>query len=142
VNPTDNKLSGKVTMADEIDTRKAIRAANGLHTFSQSSRNTGWSSCQRLHDAGWPRMDQLLSDGRGIRRTANRAKGSKPRGEHFPALQESLEDFDLVKTVGTSKVVMEPAGVGHIYAMNSSAGSIGSRWRDRADARSSSKQAR
>ena len=38
VNPTDNKVVGKVTMADEIDTRKAIGAAKeAFNTFSQSS---------------------------------------------------------------------------------------------------------
>ncbi len=29
VNPTNNTVIGKVTMADEIDTRQAIAAANG-----------------------------------------------------------------------------------------------------------------
>lgn len=39
VNPTDNKVIGKVTMADEIDTRKAIAAAKeAFNTFSQSSK--------------------------------------------------------------------------------------------------------
>src|SRR5580700_2345477 len=39
VNPTDNKVIGKVTMADEIDARKAIRAAKeALNSFSQSSK--------------------------------------------------------------------------------------------------------
>jgi len=37
VNPTDNKVIGKVTLADEIDTRKAIGAAKrGLqHLFAK-----------------------------------------------------------------------------------------------------------
>ena len=39
VNPTDNKVIGKVTMADEIDTRNAIGAAKeAFNTFSQSSK--------------------------------------------------------------------------------------------------------
>jgi aldehyde dehydrogenase (NAD+) len=32
VNPTDNKVIGKVTMADAIDTRKAIAAAKQAFT--------------------------------------------------------------------------------------------------------------
>src|SRR5438477_13147815 len=38
VNPTNNTVIGKVTMADEIDTRQAIAAAKeAFNTFSQSS---------------------------------------------------------------------------------------------------------
>ena len=39
VNPTNNRVIGKVTMADEIDTRQAIAAAKeAFNTFSQSSK--------------------------------------------------------------------------------------------------------
>jgi len=52
VNPTDNKVIGKVTMADEIDTRKAIGAAKeAINTFSQTSKEYRMELLQRLHDA-------------------------------------------------------------------------------------------
>ena len=52
MNPTDNKVIGKVTMADEIDTRKAIGAAKeAFNTFSQSSKEYRMELLQRLHDA-------------------------------------------------------------------------------------------
>ena len=39
VNPTDNTVIGKVTMADEIDTQKSIAAAKeAFKGFSQSSK--------------------------------------------------------------------------------------------------------
>src|SRR5438876_8112908 len=61
VNPTDNKVIGKVTMADEIDTRKAIGAAKAAsNTFSQSSKEYGTQILQRLQDAVAKRMDQLV----------------------------------------------------------------------------------
>ena len=61
VNPTDNKVIGKVTMADEIDTRKAIGAAKeAFNTFSQSSKEYRMDCLQRLHDAVAKRMDQLV----------------------------------------------------------------------------------
>jgi aldehyde dehydrogenase (NAD+) len=42
----------------------------------------------------------------------DRAKGSNNLAANiFLHSKKVLEDFDLVKTVGTSKVVMEPAGV-------------------------------
>jgi hypothetical protein len=51
VNPTDNKVIGKVTMADEIDTRKAIGAAKeAFNTFSQSSKAYRMELLQQLHD--------------------------------------------------------------------------------------------
>src|SRR6202044_42199 len=43
----------------------------------------------------------------------------------FLHLKKVLEDFQLIKTVGTSEVVMEPAGVVGVFTpWNSSAGSI------------------
>ncbi|HSY18879.1 MAG TPA: aldehyde dehydrogenase family protein [Candidatus Acidoferrales bacterium] len=61
VNPTDNKVIGKVTMADEIDTRKAIGAAKeAFNTFSQSSKEYRMDCLQRLHEAVARRMDQLV----------------------------------------------------------------------------------
>jgi aldehyde dehydrogenase (NAD+) len=56
----------------------------------------------------------------------DRAKGSNNLAANiFLHFKKVLEDFDLVKTVGTSKVVMEPAGVVGIFTpWNSSAGSI------------------
>src|SRR5882757_10068409 len=61
VNPTDNKIIGKVTMADEIDTRKAIGAAKAaFSTFSQSGKEYRMELLQRLHDAVARRMDQLV----------------------------------------------------------------------------------
>src|SRR6267154_1169935 len=61
VNPTDNKVIGKVTMADEIDTRKAIGAAKeAFNTFSQSSKEYRLELLQRLHDAEPKRGNQLV----------------------------------------------------------------------------------
>ena len=41
VNPTNNSVIGKVTMADEIDTRQAIAAAKeAFNTFSESSKES------------------------------------------------------------------------------------------------------
>ena len=126
VNPTDNKVIGKVTMADEIDTRKAIGAAKeAFNTFSQSSKEYRMELLQRLHDAVAKRMDQLV-EATVVEYGApqDRAKGSNNLAANiFLHFKKVLEDFDLVKTVGTSKVVMEPAGVVGIFTpWNSSAG--------------------
>src|SRR6201998_4940654 len=61
VNPTDNKVIGKMTLADEIHTRKAIGAAKeAFNTFSQSSKEYRMDCLQRLHEAVVKRMDQLV----------------------------------------------------------------------------------
>src|ERR1700722_13756593 len=128
VNPTNNTVIGKVTMADEIDTRQAIAAAKeAFNTFSQSSKEYRMDCLQRLHDAVAKRMDPLV-DATVMEYGApqDRAKGSNNLAANiFLHFKEVLKGFDLVKTVGTSKVVMEPAGVVGIFTpWNSSAGSI------------------
>src|SRR5580692_5993543 len=128
VNPTNNTVIGKVTMADEIDTRQAIAAAKeAFKTFSQSSKEHRMDCLQRLHDAVAQRMDQLV-DATVLEYGApqDRAKGSNNLAANiFLHFKEVLKDFDLARTVGTSKVVMEPAGVVGIFTpWNSSAGSI------------------
>src|SRR6267154_341510 len=128
VNPTNKTVIGKVTMADEIDTRQAIAAAKeAFDTFSQSSKEYRMDCLQRLHDAVAKRMDQLV-DATVLEYGApqDRAKGSNNLAANiFLHFKEVLKDFDLARTVGTSKVVMEPAGVVGIFTpWNSSAGSI------------------
>jgi hypothetical protein len=103
VNPTDNKVIGKVTMADEIDTRKAIGAAKeAFNTFSQTSKEYRMELLQRLHDAVANRMDQLV-EATVVEYGApqGRAKGSNNLAANiFLHFKKVLEDFDLVKTVG------------------------------------------
>src|SRR5580658_2161371 len=54
VNPTNNTVIGKVTMADEIDTRQAIAAAKeAFHTFRKEARNTAWTACNGC-TTPWP----------------------------------------------------------------------------------------
>src|SRR5258706_16315597 len=128
VNPTNNRVIGKVTMADEIDTRHAVAAAkDAFNSFSQSSKEYRMDCLQRLHDSVAKRMDQLV-DATVLEYGApqDRAKGSNNLAANiFLHFKEVLKDFDLARTVGTSKVVMEPAGVVGIFTpWNSSAGSI------------------
>ena len=92
-NPTDNKVIGKVTMADEIDTRKVIGAAKeAFNTFSQSSKE------YRMEPLQQPQSRRGLSEWiNSLKRMVveygapqDPCEGlQQPRGEHFPALQES-----------------------------------------------------
>src|SRR5260221_2723132 len=61
VNPTNNRVIGKVTMEDEIGARHAIAAAkDAFNTFSQSSKEYRMDCLQRLHDSVAKQMDQLV----------------------------------------------------------------------------------
>src|ERR1700761_490894 len=114
VNPANNRVIGKVTMADEVDTRRAIAAAKeAFKTFSQTSKEYRMDCLQRLHEAVARRMDQLV-EATVLEYGApqDRAKGSNNLAANiFLHFKQVLEDFELEKTVGTSKIVMEPAGV-------------------------------
>src|ERR1700685_1234040 len=128
VNQTNNMVIGKVTMADEIDTRQAIAAAKeAFNTFSQSSKEYRMGCLQRLHDAVARRMDHLV-DATVLEYGApqERAKGSNNLAANiFLHFKGILNDFDFATTAGTSKVVFEPLGVVGIFTpWNSSAGSI------------------
>src|ERR1700684_1147242 len=107
VNPTNNTVIGKVTMADEIDTRLAIAAANEAFNTSQTSKEYRMDCLQRLHDSVARRMDQLV-DATVLEYGApqDRAKGSNNLAANiFLHFKEVLKDFDLASTVGTSQVV-------------------------------------
>jgi aldehyde dehydrogenase (NAD+) len=128
INPTNNQVIGKVTMADVVDTRVAIGAAKeAFKTFSQTSREERMNYLQRLHDSVSRRMDDL------VRATVleygapqQRAIGSNDLAANiFLHFKKVLEDFEFVATVGRSKVWLEPIGVVGIFTpWNSSAGSI------------------
>jgi aldehyde dehydrogenase (NAD+) len=128
MNPTNNRVIGKVTMADEIDTRHAIAAAKeAFNAFSQSSKEYRMDCLQRLHEAVSKRMDELVeATVQEYGAPHDRARGSNNLAANiFLHFKEVLRDFDLARTVGESKVVMEPAGVVGIFTpWNSSAGSI------------------
>ena len=121
VNPTNNTVIGKVTMADEIDTRQAIAAAKeAFNTFSQSSKEYRMDCLQRLHDAVAKRMDQLV-DATVLEYGApqDRAKGSNNLAANiFLHFKEVLKDFDLDKNCRNIQSRHGTGGRGgHIYAL-------------------------
>jgi aldehyde dehydrogenase (NAD+) len=128
INPTNNQVIGKVTMADLIDTRKAIAAAKeAFKSFSQTSREGRMAYLQRLHDSVSRRMDDLVqATVLEYGAPQQRAIGSnKLAADIFLHFKEVLKDFEFVSTVGASQVWLEPLGVVGIFTpWNSSAGSI------------------
>src|SRR6202789_1461716 len=128
INPTNNEVIGKVTMADEIDTRQAIAAAKkAFASFSQTSAADRMDYLQRLHDSVSKRMDALVQ-GTVLEYGApqDRARGSNALAANiFLHFKDVLKTFALTEVVGSSQVVLEPIGVVGIFTpWNSSAGSI------------------
>ncbi len=128
VNPTNNEVIGKVTMADEIDTRRAIAAAKqAFKTFSQTSTEERLDYLQRLHESVSKRMSELVqATVQEYGAPQDRAKGSNGlAADIFLHFKKVLKDVDLTPTVGSSEVLLEPVGVVGIFTpWNSSAGSI------------------
>src|SRR5882762_8735391 len=62
ISPTSGKLIGRVTLADEEDTRRAIAAAKGaLVSFGRSIKEERATILRRLHEAASARLDDLTA---------------------------------------------------------------------------------
>ena len=128
VNPTNNEVIGKVTLADETDMRQAIAAAKKAFTsFSQSTKEVRMDYLQRLHDSVSKRVGDLVqATVLEYGAPQDRAKGSNALAANiFLHFKETLRKTELSEVVGTSLVLLEPVGVVGIFTpWNSSAGSI------------------
>jgi aldehyde dehydrogenase (NAD+) len=128
VNPTNNEVIGKVTLADETDMRRAIAAAKKAFTsFSQTTKEVRMDYLQRLHDSVSKRVGDLVqATVLEYGAPQDRAKGSNALAANiFLHFKETLRKTDLSEVVGTSLVLLEPVGVVGIFTpWNSSAGSI------------------
>lgn len=128
INPSNNKLIGQLILADEEDTRKAIAAAKeAFKTFSKTTVAERSEYLQRLHDAVMKRQDDLIQatiEEYGA--PMQRAVWSNQLGAQiFLQFKNILNDFEFVKTMGVSKVVLQPMGVAAIMtSWNSNIGSI------------------
>lgn len=125
VDPSSGQLTGHVRLGDVADTRRAISAARAaFNTFSRSSIAQRGAWLQRLHDAVLARADEaadaLVQEYGGAAHTS--AARSRYTAHMFLDVKRVMEEHQFVKTVGTSKVVLEPVGVvGIITPWNSSA---------------------
>src|SRR5271163_2220412 len=128
VNPTNNEVIGKVTLADAADMRQAIAAAKKAFTsFSQTTKEVRMDYLQRLHDSVSKRVGDLVqATVLEYGAPQDRAKGSNALAANiFLHFKETLGKTDLSEVVGTSLVLLEPVGVVGIFTpWNSSAGSI------------------
>src|SRR5260221_10022893 len=113
VNPTRNEVIGKVTLADEIDTRSAVAAAKrAFKSFSRTTPQERMDFLQRLHQAVSRRMDDLVQ-AKVLEYGAPqaRAKGSNElAANNFLHFKQGLGEFALPTPTGRSTVVCQPRG--------------------------------
>ena len=125
VRPTDGKVIGRVTLADEEDTRRAIAAAKrAFTTYSRSTKEERTGILRRLHQAISARIDDLtaamVEEYGGVVQFARVIVESGVNA--FPAAEKGLEELPLTRNWGRTTVTLEPVGVaGLITAWNANA---------------------
>ena len=125
IKPTNGQLIGRVTLADEEDTRLAIAAANrAFVSFGKSTKEERSKILSRLHEAASARVDDLtaamVEEYGGVVQFARLIVQSGINA--FLAAEQALKDLPLTRTWGKTTVTLEPVGVaGLITAWNANA---------------------
>jgi len=125
VRPTDGKVIGRVTLADEEDTRRAIAAAKrAFTTYGRSTKEERIGILRRLHQAISARIDDLtaamVEEYGGVVQFARVIVESGVNA--FPAAEKGLDELPLTRSWGRTTVTLEPVGVaGLITAWNANA---------------------
>jgi aldehyde dehydrogenase (NAD+) len=122
VRPTDGQVIGRVTLADEEDTRRAIAAAKrAFATFSASTIEERAKLLRRLHEVTSERIDDLtaamVEEYGGVVRFARPIVESGVNA--FAAAEKALREIQWVRSWDKTTVTLEPVGVaGLITAWN------------------------
>ena len=123
--PTNGQVIGRVTLADEEDTRRAIAAAKrAFASFGRSTKEERAKILRRLHEAASARLDDLtaamVEEYGGIVHFAGLLVQSGI--DAFLASEKALQELPLTRSWGKTTVTLEPVGVaGLITAWNANA---------------------
>jgi aldehyde dehydrogenase (NAD+) len=122
IKPANGQVIGRVTLADEEDTRQAIVAAkNAFVSFGRSTKEERTKILRRLHEAASARIDDLtaamVEEYGGVVRFAGLIVRSGVNA--FSAAETALQEMPLTRNWGQTSVTLEPVGVaGLITAWN------------------------
>ena len=122
IRPTDGQVIGRVTLADEEDTRRAITAAKRAFTaYGRSTKEERAKILRQLHEAASARLDDLtaamVEEYGGVVQFARLIVQSGVRA--FLAAEKALQEMPLTRSWGKTTVTLEPVGVaGLITAWN------------------------
>src|ERR1700741_5084138 len=125
IRPTDGQAIGRVTLADEEDTRRAIAAAKrAFATYGRSTKDERAEILRRLHVAASARIDDLtaamVEEYGGVVQFAGLIVQSGINA--FLAAEKALQELPLTRSWGKTTVTLEPVGVaGLITAWNANA---------------------
>ena len=125
VKPTNGQVIGRVTLADEEDTRRAIASAKrAFASFGRSTKEERAKVLRRLHEAASARLDDLtaamVEEYGGIVQFAGLLVQSGI--DAFLASEKALQELPLTRSWGKTTVTLEPVGVaGLITAWNANA---------------------
>ena len=125
IKPTNGRLIGRVTLADEEDTKRAIAAAkNAFVGFGRSTKEERMKILRRLHEAASARLDDLtaamVEEYGGVVQFAGLIVESGVNA--FLAAEKALEEMSMTRSWGSTTVTLEPVGVaGLITAWNANA---------------------
>lgn len=128
INPRNQQQTGAVILGDEIDTQKAIAAAKqAFKTFSKTSKEVRIAYLEKLSAVISRRKKELtdimVEEYGGTFQFC--AMVTQNMIHDIAAMIAVLRDFDFSKTVGSSKVYLQPVGVvGIIIPWNMSNGFI------------------
>jgi aldehyde dehydrogenase (NAD+) len=125
IKPTNGQVIGRVTLADEEDTRRAIAAAkNAFVSFGRSTKEERREILRRLHQAASARLDDLtaamVEEYGGVVQFAGLIVQSGVNA--FLGAEQALQELPLTRNWGGTTVTLEPVGVaGLITAWNANA---------------------
>ena len=125
VRPTDGQVIGRVTLADEQDTQRAIAAAKrAFATYGRSTKEERARILRRLHAAASARLDDLtaamVEEYGGVVQFAGLIVQSGINA--FLAAEKALEEMPLTRSWDKTTVTLKPVGVaGLITAWNANA---------------------
>jgi aldehyde dehydrogenase (NAD+) len=125
IRPVDGQVIGRVTLADEEDTRRAIAAAKrAFPAYGRSTREERAEILRRLHKAALARLDDLtaamVEEYGGVVQFAGPIVESGVNA--FAAAEKALHEMEWTRIWGKTTVTLEPVGVaGLITAWNANA---------------------
>jgi aldehyde dehydrogenase (NAD+) len=125
INPTRGTAVGRVTLADEEDTRRAVAAARrAFATYGRSTKEERAEILRRLHQAASARVDDLtaamVEEYGGVVQFAGLIVQSGVTA--FQGAEQALREMPLSRSWGKATVTLEPVGVaGLITAWNANA---------------------
>jgi aldehyde dehydrogenase (NAD+) len=122
IRPFDGRVIGRVTLADEEDTRRAIAAAKrAFATYGRSTVDERAQILRRLHEAASARRDELtaamVEEYGGVVQFAGLIVDSGI--DAFQAAEKALQEIPWTRSWDKTTVTLEPVGVaGLITAWN------------------------